>query len=118
MYDHRNEFLVRAFKNDLIENKCEIKVRCENMVNPQDNSILGSNKQVIANLVHTFDLKNSYLDEDYPLSGILADMAFAVHIKYYKMLQAMSGHLVFGRDMVLNTPSIYTGVILGGVDNN
>ena len=76
------------------------------MANPQDNPILESIKQVIANLVRTFDLKNNYLDEDYPLSGILSEIAFAVHIKYYTILQAMSGHLVFGRDMVLNTPSI------------
>ena len=42
------------------------------------NSILEIIHQIIANLVHKFDLQNNYLDEDDPWSEILTAMAFAV----------------------------------------
>ena len=59
--------------------------------------------QVIANLVCTYDLQHNYLDEDEPWSGILAATDFVVQSTYHTTLQATQGHLVFGRDMILNT---------------
>ena len=53
-----------------------------------------------------FDLQNNYLDEYDPWSGILSAADFLVQSKYHTTLQATSGQLVFGRDMILNTPLI------------
>ena len=39
-YDRGNEFLVHAFKNDLIEKQYGIKAKCATTENPQENSIL------------------------------------------------------------------------------
>ena len=57
-------------------------------------------------MVRTFDLQNNYLDKEDPWSGILAATAFAVRSTYHTTLQATPGQLVFGRDMILNTPFI------------
>ena len=51
-----------------------------------------------------FDSQNNYLDEDDPWSGILADTDFEVQSTYHNMLKATPYQLVFGRDMILNTP--------------
>ena len=53
-----------------------------------------------------FDLQNEYLDEDEPWSGILAATDFAVRSTYHTNLQVRPGQLIFGRDMILNTPFI------------
>ena len=45
-------------------------------------------------------------------SGILAAMDFTVCSTYHAKLQATPDQLVFGRDMILNTP---TGKLLGNV---
>ena len=79
---------------------------CLTMSNPQENSILEIIQQVIANLVRTHDLKNNYLDEDDPWSGIIAATDFAVRNTYHTMLQATSVQLVFGHDRIPNTPFI------------
>ena len=70
------------------------------------NSILERIHQVIANFVRMFDLQNTYLDEDEPWLGILAATDFAVQITYHTNLQATPGQLIFGFDMILNTPFI------------
>ena len=77
MYNRGNEFLGHALKNDLIENKYGITAKCATTKITQANSILERIHQVIANLIHKFDLKNNYLDEDDPWSGILVATAFA-----------------------------------------
>ena len=73
-------------------------------------SVLELIHQVIANLVHKFDLKNNYLEDDDPWSGILADTYFVVKIICRTMLQTLPGQIAFGRDMILNTPFIYDWV--------
>ena len=73
------------------------------------NSILEIIHQVIENLVHTFNLQNNYIDEDDPWSGILAATDFAVRSTYHITLQFTPGQIVFGRDMILNTP-IHSGI--------
>ena len=62
--------------------------------------------QVISNLVDTNDLQNNYLDEDDPWEVILAVTDFLVQSMYHATEQATPGQLVFGRDMILNTPFI------------
>ena len=58
------------------------------------------------NLVLTFDLQKNDLDEDDPWSGILAVADFAVRSMYHITVQATPGQMIFGRDMMLNTPFI------------
>ena len=49
---------------------------------------------------------NNYIDNDDPYSGILAATAFALWSMYHTTLQAMSGQLVLGHEMILNNPFI------------
>ena len=105
-YDRGNKFLGQAFKNDPTEREYGIKAKCETTENPQSNSILERINQFIANLVHTFDLRNNHLDEDDPWSGILAATSFMVQSMYNTTFQATPGQLVFGRGMILNIPFI------------
>ena len=51
-------------------------------------------------------MQNNYLDEDDPWSGILAATDFSVRSTYHITLRYTPGHLVFGREMILNTPFI------------
>ena len=74
--------------------------------NSQANSILEIIHRFIANLVLTFDLQNNYLDEDEPWSVILAAKSFAVQSKYHITVQTTPGHMIFGRDVIINTPFI------------
>ena len=53
-----------------------------------------------------FDSQNNYLDEDDPQSRILSDTDFAVRSTYHTTLQATPGRMVFGRDMMINSPFI------------
>ena len=62
--------------------------------------------QIIVNLKHMFYLRNNYLDEDDPWSGILSATYFAVQSTYQTMLQATPRQLVLEHDMILNTPFI------------
>ena len=62
--------------------------------------------QSIENILHKFDLKNNYLDEDDPWAGILSGTDFLVQIAYCTMLQATPVELVFGWYMIINTPFI------------
>ena len=105
-YDKGKEFLGHAFKNSLIRDTYGIKAKVATTANPQANAIIERTHQTLANLVRTFELEENYLDVDKPWDGILAAAAFAVRSTYHTTLQATPGQLVFGRDMVLNTPFI------------
>ena len=105
-YNRGNEFLGRAFKNNLIKNRYGIKAKCATTANPQVNSILEIIYQVISNLVHMFDCQNNYLYNYDPWSGILLAMDFVVQITYHTNLPATPVQLVFGRNMISNTPFV------------
>ena len=53
-------------------------------------------------MVRTFELEDTYMDEDDPWAGTLAATAFAVRSTCHTTLQATPGQLVFGRDMIFN----------------
>ena len=73
-------------------------------MNPQENSILKNIHQ--ANLVRIFDSKNNYRDEDDSWSYILVATVFALRSTYHNKLQATTVKLVFGYNMIINTPFI------------
>ena len=74
--------------------------------NPRANSIVARMHQTLANLVCTFELEDNYLDVDKLWDSILAAAAFTVWITNHTTLQATPRQLVFGHDMVINTPFI------------
>ena len=76
------------------------------MENPQVNSIWERIEQVIENIARTFDLQDNDLDDYEPWLGILEDKVFALQSTCNNMLKATQGLLVFGCDMILNTPFI------------
>ena len=71
------------------------------MVNLTSNSILGRIHQVIVNLVWTFNITKTYVDEDDPWLGILDAVAFAIHSTKNRLKCYIPGQLVLGRDMTL-----------------
>ena len=57
--------------------------------------------QVLGNLVRTYNLQESYVDDTDPFMGILNTAAFAVQSTYHRKKDKSLGQLVFGRDMIL-----------------
>ena len=90
----------------MVQNDYGIKVKLITVRNPQANAIIERVHQVIANMIHTFELEDNYLDKDDPWSGILSATAFAIHSTYHTTLNATLGQLVFGRDMIFNIKHI------------
>ena len=71
------------------------------MVDPISNEVLEQIHQVLGNLVGTFNIPQTYIDENDPQTGILSASAFEIlsttnKLKGYSYIQ-----LVFGRDMIL-----------------
>jgi len=57
--------------------------------------------------IRSFKLQDDpYYNPDDPWGGILSAAAFAMPATYHTTLQATPGQLVFGRDMILNTPYV------------
>ena len=66
------------------------------------NAVLESIHQVLGNLVRTFNISTqTYVYENYPLKGILAESAFAIFSTTNGKKGYSTGQLIFGRDMIL-----------------
>jgi len=75
--------------------------------NPQANAVVERAHQTLGNLIRSFELQDDpCYDPDDPWQGFLSAAAFAMRATYHTTLQATPGQLVFGRDMILNTPYI------------
>ena len=57
--------------------------------------------QVLGNLVRNFNITETYVDEDYPWSGMLAAAAFETCSTTNRLKGYSPGQFVFGRDMIL-----------------
>ena len=79
-----------------------IKQKPISVRNPQANAIVERIHQVIGNMVRTFELETTEINEDEPWKGILSAVAFAVRSTLHSTLKKTPGQLVFGRDMMLN----------------
>ena len=90
----------------MLVNDYGIKQKPITVRNPQVNAIVERIHQVIANMVRTFELETNYLDVDNPWKEILSAAAFAVRSMYHTTLRKTPGQLVFGRDIIFNTPHI------------
>ena len=57
--------------------------------------------QALGNLVQNFNISQTYVDENYPWTGILAAVEFAILSTTNRQKCYSPGPLVFGRDMIL-----------------
>ena len=57
--------------------------------------------QVLGNLVRTFNIQQTYVDKNYPWTGILAAAAFAIFSTTNRPKGYSPGQLIFGCDMII-----------------
>ena len=69
--------------------------------NPQADAIIERINQSLGRLVYTYNIQETYIDDDDPWMGILAIAAFAVRSTYHIIKNKSPNQLVFGRDMML-----------------
>ena len=100
-YDQGGEFLGHEFKNTLIENEYGIKNKPVSPKNPQANAIIERLHQVFGNLVRTYNLQETYVEDADPFMEKLAAAAFAVRYTYDRTKEKIPVQLAFGRDMIL-----------------
>ena len=87
IYDQGGELLGHEFKNSLIEDKYGTKNKPAFPGNPQMNSTIEIIHQVLGNLVRTYSLQETYVDDADSFMGILNTAAFwsTIYIPQYKM---------------------------------
>ena len=95
-YYQGGEFLGHEFKNSLIQYEYGIETRPASPGNPQANATIERMHQVLGNLVCTYNLQETYVDDAEPWMAILAAAAFAVRSMYHRTKQKSPGQLVFG----------------------
>ena len=57
--------------------------------------------RVLGNIVRSYNLQETCVDDSDPWMGILAASAFLVQSTYHRTKQKIPGQLVFGLDMIL-----------------
>ena len=80
----------------MIEQEYGIKARPDSSGNMQVNKVIEIIYQVLGNLIRSFNLYDTYLDDADPWMVILAATAFAVRATYHRTKQKRPGRLVFG----------------------
>ena len=65
------------------------------------NAILEQIHQVLGNLVRTFNIQQTYVDENDLWKGILDAALFAICSTTNRQKSYSPGQLIFGRDMIL-----------------
>jgi transposase InsO family protein len=100
-FNRGSEFIGKDFKK-MIKEDYGVKAKPITVRNPQANAIVERVHQVIGNIIRTFELESTYLDETDLRKGILSATAFAVRLTFHTTLQSTPGQLVFGRDMIFN----------------
>ena len=67
------------------------------------NAVLERIHQVLGNLVRTFNISTqTYIDEDYPWTDILATAEFAISSTINRQKGYSPGQFIFGNDMILS----------------
>ena len=100
-YDQGGEFLGHEFKTSLIKNEYGIKTKPDSPGNQQWNEIIERIHHVFGNLVHTYNLQETYVDDADPCVGILTAEAFTVRSTYHRTKEKSLGSLIFIGDMIL-----------------
>eukprot|EP00957_Ditylum_brightwellii_P175603 13370239-Ditylum_brightwellii.AAC.1 len=70
--------------------------------NPQANSIIERILQTIGNMIKSFEVHSTDIDEKGPWTGILIAVRFAIKATIYTTMQATPMQLALGRDAILN----------------
>eukprot|EP00957_Ditylum_brightwellii_P066976 5084383-Ditylum_brightwellii.AAC.1 len=70
--------------------------------NPQANRIVKRIHQTIGNMLYTFCIHSTELDEEDPQSGILEAVIFDTRATIHSTSRATPAQLVFGHDAMLN----------------
>ena len=86
-YDQGGEFLSHEFKIILIEQEYVIKSKPDSSGNPQAKDITEIIHQVLGNLLHFYDLQETYIDYYEPWMGILAAADLLVGTRYHQTKQ-------------------------------
>ena len=84
----------------MIEHEFGIKTKPSSFGNPQANAIIERIHQVLGNLIHSFNLHDTYVDDADPWMEFLAAAALSVRATYHQTKKS-PGQLVFGRYMIL-----------------
>ena len=72
------------------------------LLNTMSNAVLESIRQVLVNLIQTFNMSTqTYVDQNDPWTGILAAAAFSIISTNNRQNGYSPGQLIFGRDMIL-----------------
>ena len=77
-YDQVGELLGHKFKSILIEQVYGIKNKPAFPGNPQENLTIEIIHPVLGNLLRTYNIQETYVDDADPWMGILAEAAFAI----------------------------------------
>ena len=99
-FDRGTEFMAEFAR--MVKNDYGIKTKPITTRNPQANSIIERVHQTIGNMIRTFRVHDTDIDESDPWSGILSATMFATRATLHTTLQATPSQLVFGRDAILN----------------
>ena len=77
-YEQGKEFMVHEFRKSLIETEYRITAKPSTSGNSMSNAIFEWIHQVLGNLVRTFNIQQTCVDENDLWTGILAAAAFVV----------------------------------------
>ena len=79
-----------------------IKAKPTSSHNPQVNAIIERVRNVVNDMLRSFDLENENLEEDNPFDFFLQSTAWAIRSTYHPTPQAIPCQLVFEKDMIHN----------------
>ena len=78
LFYFRAQFISHDSRKSLIETEYGMTFKPSTWGNPTSNAILEQIHQVLWNIVWDFNIKETYVDEDYPWLGILSEAAFVI----------------------------------------
>ena len=85
----------------MIENEYGIKINPDPPGNPQENTIIERIHKLLVNLVSTYNLHETYVNDTDPWMEILATATFAVQSKYHRNKGNIPDQIIFVEDMIL-----------------
>ena len=103
MFDNGSEF--KQYFTPLLK-YFDIKPVLMTIKNPQANSPLEGDNQVILHMIVTKDLAKKVFDYIDPLGETLKYMEWAIMASYHRTFKATPGQYIFGRDMISNLTSV------------
>ena len=98
--DRGGEFMAEV--NAMLVNDYGIRAKRITTRNPQANALLERIHQTIGNMIRTFQVQSTDINENYPWTGILSATRFATRATVHTTTNATPMQLVFGRDVILN----------------